>query len=189
MKTDKSLQSKTAEAMPQTIGAAILEFQKKCTTVAASQIELTNEARRIGLLVQSWCGHDQMNFQFWENHRAELPKGVSFEMVKTFVAIARRVPDEVEKLEDARRVWQMDFQAAGLLELPERTERQQPASLPRFVQLMNTIGNARNVLADWNRDEPFEAWSGETRQAVAAQLKPLAELYRELTKDQTDIVP
>lgn len=185
MKTDKSsLQVQAAEITSKTIGAAIVSFQKKCAGHAASQIALTNEARRIGLLVQTWCGHEQMNFEFWQKHKTELPKDVSFGMLKTFISIATRVPDAVDNLEDARRVWQPSFQAAGLLEIPERTEQQQQSSISRYAELVNRIGNVRNVLADWNRDEPFETWNIETRQAVAGQIKPLAELYRQLTEDE-----
>ncbi len=184
MKTEKSLKVQASEITPKTIGAAIVEFQKKCASHAASQIALTNEAREIGLLVQSWCGHTQMNFDFWQRHRTELPKKVTFEMLKTFVAIATRMPDTVEKLEDARRVWQLDFQAAGLLQIPERIERQHQTSVSHYSELLNRIGAVRNVLVEWNRDEPFETWNPETRQTVAAQIKPLADFYRQLTETE-----
>lgn len=182
MKT-KSVQSSPAN-LASAIGGAILEFQTQCASVAASQIDLTNRARQIGLLVQSWCGHEQMNFEFWQKHRAELPKEISFDTIKHFVAIARRLPEKVAKLEDARRVWQTTFQSAGLLELPERTEAQKPVAVSPFVALVREVGSVRQVLADWNRDEPFESWNRETRMAVAAQIKPLADFHVQLvTRD------
>lgn len=184
MKTTKtSIEKPAPENLPAAIGSAILDFRKQCADVAASQIELTNRARAIGCMVQSWCGHQQMNFQFFQNHRAELPKEISFTALKNFVAIARRLPGKVDTLADARRVWQATFESAGLLELPERTERQNPASVSRFVELVKCLGKVREVLSGWNRDQPFETWTAETRQAVAAQIEPLAKFHRQLTEE------
>jgi len=120
MKTSKtkSIEKPGPENLPVAIGSAILEFRQQCQTVATSQIELTNRARQIGLMIQTWTKHEQMNLQFFEHHRAELPKGISLGMLRTFVAIARRVPDNVENREDARRVWQATFEGAGLIKLP-----------------------------------------------------------------------
>jgi hypothetical protein len=177
----KSLQIRAAEITPATIGTSILEFQKKCARHAETQIALTNEARAIGVLLQAWCGHEQMSFEFWQRHKGELPKQVSFAMLKTFVSIAHRLPDNVDKLAAARRVWQQTFESVGLLEIPERTETQKAGSVPRYTELVNRLGIVRGVLAEWNRDEPFETWNDETRAAVAGQLRPLAELYHALT--------
>ena len=142
-----SLKIQAAEITPATIGAAICEFQKKCAGHAESQIALTNEARKIGLLVQSWTGHEQISFEFFNRHKAELPKQVSFQSLKTFVAIANKLPGAVKRLDDARRAWQQTFLAAGLMELPERTERQKPADMTHYMELVNRLGNVRNVIA------------------------------------------
>ena len=53
----------------------------------------------------------------------------------------------------------------------------------------NRLGVVRGVLADWNRDEPFETWNAETRAAVAGQLRPVAELYHALTADEPGSPP
>lgn len=176
----KSLQTLAAEVTPATIGAAIVAFQNKCNGHAEAQISLTNEAREIGLLVQAWCGHEQLSFEFWQRHRSELPKEVSYSMLKTFVSISHRLPSKADKLEDARRVWQQTFESVGLLEITERTEAHKSSAVTRYTKLINQLGVLRNLLVDWNRDEPFESWSADTRASVAGQLKPLAELYQRL---------
>jgi hypothetical protein len=177
-----SLKTKASEVTPQTIGAAICDFQKKCAGHAESQIALTNEARKIGLLVQAWTGHEQISFDFFNRHKAELPKQVSYQSLKTFVAIANKLPGAVKRLDDARKVWQATFESAGLLELPERSVPQKRADMTHYMELVNRLGNVRNVIADWLRDEPAETWNAETRKAVAAQIKPLADFYRQLTE-------
>lgn len=177
-----SIKTQAAEITPATIGAAIIAFQKKCEGHAASQVALTNQAREIGLIIQTWTGHEQISFEFWNRHKAELPKQVSFQSLKTFVAIANKLPGTVKRLDEARRAWQQTFLAAGLMELPERTERQKPADMTHYMELVNRLGNVRNVIADWLRDEPAENWNAETRRAVAAQIKPLADFYRQLTE-------
>lgn len=177
-----SIKTQAAEITPATIGAAIIAFQKKCEGHAASQVALTNQAREIGLLVQSWTGHEQVSFEFYNRHKAELPKQVSFQSLKTFVAIANKLPGAVKRLDEARKVWQATFESVGLLELPERTAPQKAAAMTHYMELVNRLGIVRNVIADWLRDEPAETWNMETRQAVAAQIKPLADFYRQLTE-------
>jgi hypothetical protein len=170
-----------SEEFPKTISAAVLAFEAKCAGHAKGQVALTNEARRIGLLVQAWTRRDQITFGFYKRHQGELPKEVTYKSLKTFVQIARQLPAKVDSLADARKVWQQTFQTAGLLELPERIH-QKPSGVSHYMKLVDRIGNVRNVLADWNRDEPFESWTKDTRAAVAGQLRPLADLYRQLTK-------
>lgn len=175
-----TLEVQAAEALPKQIGDLVLAFQAKCASLAAGQVQITNDAREIGLLVQSWTGHEQMTLGFFVQHQRELPNQITFEMLKTFIAIARRVPEEVTQLTDARRVWQLDFMAAGLLSLPQRTKQQARSTTTKFMDFVNRIGAVRHVLVDWNRDEPFETWNAETREAVKAQLRPLAEFYESL---------
>lgn len=169
----KSLTVQTAEAFPKEIGALIIAWQKKCDTAATDQIQLTNEARQIGLLVQEWFG-GQISFGFYQENKAKLPKEITFEMLKTFSSIANKLPQPASKLDDARRVWQMEFQAAGLLQIPER-QPQSASGTTRFMHLVNRIGALRAVIHEWLRDEPLESWDDDLRSNVKEQMKPLVE--------------
>lgn len=178
--THPTLEVQAAEMLPREIGALVLAFKAKCADLAESQIEITNEARKIGLTIQAWCKHEQLTLGFYCQHQSELPKEVTFTMLKQFVAIARKLPAKATDLTDARKVWQMDFQAAGLLELPERTTAQTKSTITPYADLVNRIGSVREVLVGWNRNQPFETWPDETRAAVRMQLAPLVELYESL---------
>lgn len=92
------------------------------------------------------------------------------------MAIANKLPGVVKRLDEARKAWQQTFKTAGLLELPERCVPQKAAAVTHYAELINRLGNMRKVIADWLRDQP-----AETRQAVAAQIKSLADFYRQLT--------
>ncbi len=178
MKTE-SLEVQAAEKTAKEIGELVVAFQKKCATVADEQIEITNDARRIGLMVQEWTGTDQITFGFFQAHKAALPKKVTFEMLKTFSSIATRLTDAVSTLDDVRRVWQPTFQTAGLLQIPERQPQSVSQTTP-FIDLVNRIGAVRLALAQWTRDEPLEDWEQDRRANVKEQMKPLVEFYETL---------
>jgi len=174
----KSLTIQTAEVFPKEIGALIIAWQKKCAEAAEDQIQLTNAARQIGLLVTEWSG-GQITFGFFTEHKSELPKQVTFSMLKTFTSIAEKLPEAVSKLDDARRVWQMEFQAAGLLQIPER-QLQTASQRTKFMELVNHIGSLRTVIVEWLRDDPLENWDSQRRANVKEQMKPLIEFYEKL---------
>jgi hypothetical protein len=180
MKTpkNKSLAVQTAEAFPKEIGALIIAWQKKCADAAADQIALTNDARKIGLLVSEWSG-GQITFGFYQEHKSELPKLATFAMLKTFSSIASKLPEAAIKLDDVRRAWQMNFEAAGLLQIPER-QPQIASQRTRFMELVNTIGRLRAVIVEWLRDDPLENWDEDRRANVKEQMKPLIEFYEKL---------
>jgi hypothetical protein len=180
MKTpkSKSLTLQTAEAFPKEIGALIIAWQKKCADAAADQIALTNDARKIGLLVSEWSG-GQITFGFFQEHKATLPKVVTFDMLKKFSSIASKLPEAARTLDDARRVWQMEFQAAGLLQIPER-QPQAASQRTRFMEMINIIGRLRAVIVEWLRDEPLVNWDADRRANIKEQMKPLIEFYEKL---------
>ena len=179
MKTEKSLAVQTAETFPKEIGGRVIAFQKQCHDAAEDQIKLTNLAREIGLLVKEWAG-GQITFGFFQEHKDALPKQVSFEMLKTFSSIATKLPDVVSKLDDARRVWQMEFQAAGLLQISERQAQQTASQRTKFMFLVNCIGRLRMVIVEWLRDDPLDTWSADRKKNVKEQLKPLVEFFEKL---------
>ena len=176
-----TLEIQAAEILPQEIGNRILDFERKCAGVAEMQIDLTNEARLIGLMVQQWTGgHKQIDFEFFQRHQHQLPKACTFERLKKFVHLANRLPEPATHIEQTRRVWQMEFQAGGMLALPERTEPQQRIGVSPYTELVNAIGIVRNIIVRWDRDQPLRSWDAETRLNVKLQLQPLMDLHREL---------
>jgi hypothetical protein len=181
MTTNQSLQSQAAEKFPEEIGARIIAFKDRADSLAADHVALTNEARHIGRLVQAWCAHEQLTLGFFEARRQSLPPAVTFEMLKTFASIASRLGNKpAAVIADCRRSWQQEFQAVGLLQIPERSGPQVRHVVSPFVEFVNHLGATRGVLARWNRDEPFQNWSAETREAVRGQLRPLVDFYEAL---------
>lgn len=169
-----------AAAYPKEIGSLVREFISKSRAVAADKVALTNSARQIGLMISSWCGHEQPTFDFYQKHQAEIPAELTWDMVRTFVAISHKLAKPVERIEEVKQCWQLDFQAAGIMELPTRNAPQSRANVTDFILFTNKIANVRGCLVEWNTREPFEEWTDATRAAVKQQLQPLAEFYNEL---------
>lgn len=179
MKT--KLEIEAAEILPQEIGNRVLAFERKCVGVAEMQVDLTNEARLIGLMIQQWTGgHQQISFEFFQRHERQLPKECTFERLKTFTHIANRLPQPATRVEQTRQVWQLEFQAGGVLEPSHRVAPQQRAITTPYTQFVNAVGDVRNIIVRWNRDQPIDSWDDETRASVKAQLQPLIELHQRL---------
>lgn len=167
-------------SLPKEIGQMLLGFNAKCSDLASTHVELTNEARKIGMAIQQWCGHRQITLSFFENHKSELPARVTFEQVRTFVFISNKLPKPALSLADARTVWQEDFVAAGLLEMPKRLAKQTPTNQTHYGEFLSRLGKLRSELHDWLRDEPFDEWTEEARAVVKQQLTPLVQFHSQL---------
>jgi hypothetical protein len=152
------------------------EYEVKAAAVANSCIDLTNEARAIGILVKEWC-REQLTFEFYFKNKSQCD--VPFDRLKAFVSIANRLADKAESPEDAKPFIQVDFQAAGLLTMPEQAPQQSIAVTP-FVELTNRLGVVREVIKKWTDSAPVASWDDMTREQVKGQLRPLVELYATL---------
>ena len=70
--------------------------------IQGSLVTYANTAREIGLKLQSWCGHEQINFKFFEARCANLP--FDFDRARRFVRIALAMPKPAKTVEDVRAI-------------------------------------------------------------------------------------
>lgn len=153
-------------------------FVSRGKVLGEDMIGYTNEARAVGLLLKEWSG-DQFTFDFFQANQSLLP--MSFQNAKAFVSVANRMEQPATSINDARHVWQLDFQAAGLLVIPESFAQHKSIAVAPAVKLSNRIGVVREIIHDWVEDAPVEDWDADTRDTVAGQLKPLVDFYLEVT--------
>ena len=155
-------------------------FEKQGRALGESLVEHVNTGRQIGLLLKEWQGREQVTFEFFHRHQEQLP--FAFDTAQRFVSMANRMPGPAESVDDARRVLQLDFQAAGLLNLPERGP--QIAHAPTgFVMFVGALGAAKERFLKWTDDEPVEQWPPASRETVRAKLRPFVELYERLGEE------
>lgn len=152
------------------------EHQIKGITVGNSLVEFTNDARELGILIKQWCG-EQITFDFYHKNKDEC--AVPLDRLKAFISIANRMQEKATTLEDAKPFIQSDFQAAGLLTMPEQAPQRSIAPTP-FVEFTNRLVNVREVINKWTSAEPVDRWDQATRLQVKGQLKPFIELYAKL---------
>lgn len=152
-------------------------FVAKGKVLGDDLVSYTNEARAVGLLLKEWSG-DQFTFDFFKANESVLP--MSFQNAKAFVSVANRMEQPATTINDARHVWQLDFQAAGLLVIPESFAQHKAIAVAPAVKLSNRIGVVREIIHDWVEDTPVEDWDDDTRDTVAGQLKPLVDFYLEV---------
>jgi hypothetical protein len=155
------------------------KFESQGKDLAGGLVEHFNTARRIGILIQEWSGHEQITFTFFNAHQKELP--FSFDVAKHFVFLANRLDKPAKKLEDIPpRLWQMDFQAAGLLTLPDSVPHDRATALPIYVQFTKCLGDAKERFWKWTADEPVESRPADVKLDVKTELKPFVDLYARL---------
>lgn len=152
------------------------EHQSKGIQVGNSLVEFTNDARELGILIKQWCG-EQITFEFFHKNKDQC--AVPLDRLKAFISIANRMQEKATTLEDAKPFIQSDFQAAGLLTMPEQTPQRSIAPTP-FVEFTNRIGNAREVVNKWISNQPVEQWDQATRLQVKGVIKPFVELFEML---------
>lgn len=152
-------------------------FVTKGRAMRDDMVNHTNDCRAIGLLLKEWS-NNQFTFDFYQKHEEVLV--MEYKQAKAFISVANRMEEPAETIEDARMVWQLDFQAAGLLAVPESFAPQQSHYTAPAVKLMGKIRSVREVLSRWLEEKPADKWDDEERETVVGQLEPLVKFYEEI---------
>lgn len=140
------------------INTLYVRLLEVASTAADTKIKAANIAREMGIHLQELSGHVQINFQFFLGIQSQLPKEFCFESAKKCVMIANQFPKPLKTLEEAKRVEQITFQAAGLLEMPESRQLQYLSPVTPLTLFANTLGAAKERFQKWIEDEPMENW-------------------------------
>jgi len=154
------------KAMEAEIKGILKEYEAAESDVTAMKsvsIKAANRCRKVGIMLQALCQHEQISFDFWQKHCGQLEKRFDFNNAKVFIAIARKYPEPIKSIEEAAPVTQLLYMAVDLLQLPERSEAQNPVSVSAFQKFLGEITIVRK---DWEkavRQNPPETWSEALR--------------------------
>jgi hypothetical protein len=150
--------------------------------VESRMIRAAELLRILGLDLQGLCAHEQMDFSFFKRIEAELPERLTFQAVRTCMAIARAHPKPITDLKEANRLKQTLFEVGGFLESPTRATEQIAHTETPYVRFVNTFKSAQDKLTkelagveQWDIDmrikvreqvRKFEAWAHETAEKL-----------------------
>lgn len=98
------------------------EVETDTAQMKTVSIKAANGCRKLGIELQTLCGHEQVSFEFWQKNCGKLAKRFDFENAKIFITIARKMDKPAKTIADAAPFTQLIYQAVDLLQLPERTE-------------------------------------------------------------------
>lgn len=180
MTTANIQESRAASAYAQRIGNNFEKLRELAKENAAMMIMAANIARHIGGDLVGWCKHEQMSMGFFLSHKEELPKELTFERVKRFVAAHHQHPNEVKTLYDAQPVMQLAFRGLGMIEDAKREEKHRASGQPQLVIFMNEFTSARGEYQKLIESEPIERWTDNQKEIVREQLKWAVELYERI---------
>lgn len=155
-------------------------LKAKAGVAAHAEIDGVNLAREIGVYLQELSGHEQLKMPFFQSIQAQLPAELDFAKAQKCVSLANNLSAPVKTLEEARRVSQMVFQAAGFLELAAPNETRKASAEPHLTVFVNTLCTARERFQKWMESEPVEKWPSERKESVKAEIKWAVELYQKL---------
>ena len=148
----------------------------------SSSVKAANGCRKVGILLQTLCGHEQISFQFWQNNCAKLAAKFDYDNAKIFIAIARRMPDPAKTIADAAPVTQLIFQSVGLLELAERTEEHNAAPVGVFQRFLSNVTVIRQLWKKALREKPVTEWGEMERESFLNETQWIADERMEIEK-------
>ena len=136
--------------------------------VAGGYVKLANIGRRIGIMLQALCKHDQISFAFFQAFDGQLPKGMDYNAAKKCVKLANAMPDEAKTVDDIRKAAQLCFEITGITDEPKRLEQQISREVSPVV-FFNTVFSDIRVkvyekIASWN------SWDDMTRESVKTEI-------------------
>lgn len=166
------LQSRALATGIATIGQDYAQFSDAVASIESSGIFAVNIARKLGIELKQICGHEQVNFKFWQAHGKELP--FKFESAKIFIAIADKVAEPVRTIQEAAAHMTGIFQAQGLLEMSERTEKQTRSTVSIMEKFFGAFTAARVPFEKALQDRPLDTWGEAALFKFAAETEWLA---------------
>lgn len=119
-------------------------------------VGLINAMRGQGIALQEICRHDQITFKFLQPIQERLP--FNFDSARDLVALARKLPQEVTTIEEARQVIRSVLEEAELLKVEEGGGTEGLAT-DKATKFLATI---QCVKQDWQKVErvaPMDKWS------------------------------
>lgn len=175
-----------------TICHKVGNYRAKAKVVARGMVDLTNDGREIGLLIDGFIEKlpgKQFTLDFWQQWKDQFVcktgGAIELDELKWFVRLAKNMPKPAETLLEAFAARQMTFGAAGfelIGERPPGLAHEQPVpyndflSALSFKPLEKTI---KKLELDPNYG-PVESWSVERKEIVWHQVKPMYELLLKL---------
>jgi hypothetical protein len=103
--------------------------------------------------------------------------------VKSYLKFARSTPEPINDLERAVIAIRAALQPSGALEFPDG-HGVQHAHEPNFFSLaVGLIQRLLGIYHHYIRRFPLKRWRAEQLQSLIASLRPLADAYRDLTRE------
>lgn len=162
------------------IGVKFAELRKLAKQSASLMIEASNITREIGDDLIGWCKHEQMAPRFYLEHQKEMPKELTFDRAKRFIAAKHQFPEKITDLYDAHAVMQITFKGLGMIEEPKRLIQQSSSGQPQLVIFMNEFKAARGEYQRLIEAEPIERWTPRQKELIRDELKWAVELYERI---------
>lgn len=193
----RELEIEEGDALRQEICRRVGDYRGKATDAAQRVIEVANDAREIGLLIQKAVEAlpgKRMTVDFWHQQKAELldPQGrpITLSNINVFLKLARSEPNEITDLKHALSYRQDCFSVGGF-----ELEGLAPGSGPREEEGESRVegrGSSpyiklRENFDRWTRDfqsmrkglesdpnfGPVAKWDASRRADVMVKLEPL----------------
>jgi hypothetical protein len=179
---------KTAEVAGTALIVAEFEkFTEDATSVEEKTVSMANRARKIGLHLMSFTGHEQISFDFWQKHcDGKLP--FKFETAKMFVSVARGMEKPAKTLTEAVKWIQDILRGAGILELPSREENQVAVAVNVLQKFFKELTCLSQPFKKMEKEFPIEAWTKRQVETGLAETEWLDMARNRMVKRQNELI-
>lgn len=171
------LARKSRDALFKGINADWIAAKKAADEGAKLELMAVNRLRSAGLKLQQASDHEQVNFTFYDNHRSQLPEGMTFKAVKFCIHLARAFAAPIKTLDEARKARQLMFEAFGQASAPKRIEDQASHESNPWSEFVagaaNFTGLFRKIEA-----EPMEQWGLAKLNKFVETTKPIVDKHQ-----------
>ena len=167
------IQTQAQAAEVQKIAGVFQRFNENINAASKSIVDAANDAREIGLHLQTMCGHEQMKLSFWNNH-CEGKVGFGFETAKQFIGIAKRLPNRIKKISGIPHVIQPMLLAADQLDLPHRKSAHSASTISFVERFLTEVTMVHAPFARAIRENPIENWNEVTIKKFLSETEWLA---------------
>ena len=121
-------------------------------------IAAANACRAVGIRLQTLCGHEQIDIEFWQKNDCGKKLPFDFNSARIFISIARKMPKPAKSLAEAAPLTQLMFQSANLIELAHREESQRALTVSILQKFFAEITTVRQPFEKALREQPMEKW-------------------------------
>ncbi|HWL53855.1 MAG TPA: hypothetical protein VNQ90_15555 [Chthoniobacteraceae bacterium] len=186
----KETKLEIAEPSPEVdrINACYGEFLKLGKRNASGLIEQINKARETGILLQgakAKCRHGEWKLRF-KTYKGKGRTNSTFEFdystACNFMRVAKALPEPIIRLPEGIRVLTDIYRGMGALPDPEERAGSRPR-LEYVSRASKRVNELVVIISKWRETKPLEQWTAQERETIKDQIKPIAELYRELEEE------